>query len=217
MPLKFAKLLGLLLLFCWLPLSCSTSSRQADESAETAASTAAEEKAEDVPPEGDPYATLQTSEGNIVFRLRPDLAPNTVARFIELAQKNFYYGTRFHRIIPGTIIQGGDPNSRDNDPYNDGKGNSGNFLPAEFSKEPFKRGSVGLARSPGMPDSGSCQFFIVLKRMSQWDGEYTLFAEVTEGIDIVEKISESPRSKDPRLSERPTANYTIRRVTIDYH
>jgi len=218
MPRKFAKaLVPISLLFFSIILGCSNSSSSPPPTEGTPDDArAAEQAKEEAAPEGDPYATIQTSEGDIVIKLRPDLAPKTVANFIELAGKNFYYGTKFHRIIAGTIIQGGDPNSKDNNPYNDGQGNSGSFVPAEFSKEPFQRGSVAMARAPGDPNSGSCQFFIVLKRMSQWDGEYTLFGEVVEGIEIVDKMSKSARSKDPQLAEHPTANFTMRRISIDY-
>jgi cyclophilin family peptidyl-prolyl cis-trans isomerase len=216
MPTKFAKPLFALLVFSLATLiSCSSSPPPA---ADPAAAPEVKEEAppDPTPPVGDPYATIQTSEGDIVVRLRPDLAPRTVENFITLANRSFYYGTKFHRVIAGTIIQGGDPNSRDTNPYNDGQGNSGAFVPAEFSKEPFRRGSVAMARSPGNPNSASCQFFIVLKRMSQWDGEYTIFGEVTEGIELADKMARSALSKDPQLRERPTANYTIRQVLIDY-
>ncbi len=165
--------------------------------------------------QGHPYAIVNTKEGPIEIRLRPDLAPKTVQNFIDLAGVGFYYNTLFHRVIPGTIIQGGDPNSKDNNPYNDGQGNSGTFLAAEFSKEPFQRGTVAMARSSD-PNSASCQFFICLKRMPQWDGEYTIFGEVTKGIELVDEMSRAPRSKNPRLGERPAGNLTIRQVTIEY-
>lgn len=174
-----------------------------------------EEEAQPEEPEGHPYAVIKTREGPIEIKLRPDLAPKTVENFIRLAEENFYYKTLFHRVIPGTIIQGGDPNSRDNNPYNDGQGNSGTFLPAEFSREPFQRGTVAMARSSD-PNSASCQFFICLKRMAQWDGDYTVFGEVTEGIELADKWSRSPRSKDPRLKDRPTANLTIQDIAIEY-
>ena len=215
MPTKIAKIL-LLLLSCSAFTIVSCSSNGAQSTSDDAPALDISEPADEEPPEGDPYATIQTSEGEIVLRLRPDLAPKTVQNFIDLAGNHFYYGTKFHRIISGTIIQGGDPKSKDTNPYNDGQGNSGTFLAAEFSKEPFKRGSVAMAKAPGDPNSASCQFFIVLKRMSQWDGQYTIFADVTEGIEIVDKMARSATSKDPQLKERPTANYTMRRVLIDY-
>lgn len=167
-------------------------------------------------PQGDPFAVIATSEGEITVRLRPDLAPETVENFIQLANKGFYYNTLFHRVIPDTLIQGGDPNSKDNNPYNDGQGNSGRFLPAEFSKEPFDRGTVAMARQPQNRQSGSCQFFICLRRIDEWDGEYTVFGEVVEGIEVAEKISNTPRSKESRLTERPTGKMAIKRVRIEY-
>lgn len=167
-------------------------------------------------PEGTPVAVIDTEKGAIVIKLRPDLAPKTVENFVSLAREGFYYRSAFHRVIPDTIIQGGDPNSKDENPYNDGQGNSGKFIPAEFSKEPFQRGTVAMARQPQNPDSASCQFFICLKRMQGWDGEYTVFGEVIEGIEIVEQMSNAPRSKDPRLKERPAGRLTIKNVKIEY-
>ena len=216
MPKKFAKILLLFFSFSALIMVSCSSGESPSAPADVDPPEATEGDTEAVPPEGDPYATIQTNEGNIVLRLRPDLAPKTVQNFIDLAQNNFYYGTKFHRIISGTIIQGGDPYSKDNNPYNDGQGNSGTFLAAEFSKEPFKRGSVAMARTPGVPNSASSQFFIVLKRMSEWDGQYTIFGEVIEGIETVDKMARSATSKDSQLKERPTANFTMRRVLIDY-
>jgi len=174
------------------------------------------EEAEPEPPKGQPFAIIQTSKGDITIELLPDVAPQHVENFISLAESGFYYKTLFHRIIPGTLIQGGDPNSRDNNPYNDGQGNSNRFVPAEFSDIKFMRGTVGMARQPGKNDSASCQFFITLERISGWDGEYTVFGTVVEGIEVVEAISKSPRSKDPRTKERPTARIVIKDVAIEY-
>ena len=112
------------------------------------------------------------------------------------------------------MIQGGDPNSRDNNPYNDGQGTSGKLLKAEFSKEPFRRGTLAMARQPSDPDSASCQFFIVLKRMSHWDGEYTVFGEVTDGLDVADKISRVKLAKLGNLKDRPAASIWIKDITI---
>ncbi len=168
------------------------------------------------PPSGKHFAVVQTSEGDITLELLPDLAPKTVENFITLARKGFYYNSLFHRVMPGTMIQGGDPNSKDNDPYNDGQGNSGKFLSAEFSSTPFERGTVAMARQPGDPHSASCQFFICLKRMRGWDEEYTVFARVAEGIEVADKISKSPLSKNARLKDRPAGNHRIKRIKIEY-
>ena len=176
----------------------------------------AEPEAETAPPSGTPIATLETDYGEIRLRLLPEVAPETVASFIELAEVGFYKRTTFHRVLPGKMIQGGDPNSRDNDPYNDGKGGSGQRLKAEFSDLPMARGTVAMARQADDPDSASSQFFIVLRRATEWDGDYTVFAEVEEGLDIVDKISQTPRSKQPQLGDHPAGKILIKDVRIEY-
>ena len=165
---------------------------------------------------GTPTVTMTTKRGDIVIELRPDLAPQTVERFLKLAESGFYYNSLFHRVMPGRMIQGGDPNSKDNNPYNDGQGNSESFLTAEFSREKFARGTVAMARQAHDPNSASCQFFICLERVSQWDGEYTVFGRVVEGIEVTERISNTPRSKDPRLKQRPATAMWIKKVKVEY-
>ena len=166
--------------------------------------------------QGEPYARLETGRGRILIRLLPELAPAAVENFIELGEGGFYSRTMFHRVLPRKMIQGGDPNSKDNDPYNDGRGNSGKFLPAEFSSHHLTRGTVAMARQPGDPNSSSSQFFIVLERSPEWDGQYTVFGEVVEGIEVAEEISRAPLSKDPRLRNRPAVSIRIQRVFIEY-
>lgn len=165
---------------------------------------------------GRPFVRMTTKRGELVIEMRQDLAPLTVERFVELAKAGFYYNTLFHRVMPGRMIQGGDPNSKDNNPYNDGQGNSGSFLRAEFSEEPFRRGTVAMARQPHDPHSASSQFFICLQRVPQWDGEYTVFGRVVEGIEVAERISKSPLSRDPKLKERPAAPMWIKQVQVEY-
>ena len=159
-------------------------------------------------------AVMTTRYGDITIRFRADLAPETVRNFVELAENGFYYNTTFHRVMRGRMIQGGDPNSRDNNPYNDGQGTSGKLLKAEFSKEPFRRGTLAMARQPSDPDSASCQFFIVLKRMSNWDGEYTVFGEITAGLDVADKISRAKLAKLGNLKDRPAASIWIKDIRI---
>jgi peptidyl-prolyl cis-trans isomerase B (cyclophilin B) len=171
---------------------------------------------ESAAPSGTPHAVINTDKGTIVIELREDLAPKTVENFIKLASQGFYHGTTFHRVLPDQLIQGGDPNSRDTNPYNDGQGNSGRFLPAEFSPEKFVRGTVAMARQEADPNSASCQFFICLKRTAAWDGQYTVFGKVIEGIDVVDKISKSPVSKDPRLKNMPAGKQLMKSVAIEY-
>lgn len=171
---------------------------------------------EEPEPEGRPVATLETSEGVIKIKLLPEHAPKTVENFIELAQLGFYNRMTFHRVMPNRMIQGGDPLSRDNNPYNDGQGGSGRSLEAEFSDLPFRAGTVAMAREAGDPNSASSQFFIVLERVPGWDGEYTVFGEVTEGLDVATAISRTPTSDDPRKENRPTGTITINNIDIEY-
>jgi cyclophilin family peptidyl-prolyl cis-trans isomerase len=172
----------------------------------------------DESPAGDPVAVLETDHGQIVIALLKDIAPKTVEHFIELAELGFYSRTTFHRVIEGDMIQGGSPTSRDNDPYNDSQGTTGSMIAAELSDHEFDRGTVALAHRPGNVDSGSCQFFIVLRRIPEWDGEYTAFGEVIEGIEIAQKISEAPLSKSahPTLKQRPAGKQLIKSIRIEY-
>jgi len=131
---------------------------------------------------GDPENTLylDLEHGRVVIELRPDLAPNHVARIKELAREGFYDGVVFHRVIEGFMAQGGDPTGT-------GTGGSGQKLRAEFSKEPHVRGSASMARS-GHPDSADSQFFIALDRAPHLDGQYTVWGKVVEGMDNVDLI-----------------------------
>jgi peptidyl-prolyl cis-trans isomerase B (cyclophilin B) len=171
---------------------------------------------EEAASQGEPHAVMETDRGTIVIRLLPELAPMTVDNFVELAETGFYSRTVFHRVLPSKMIQGGDPNSKDNDPYNDGQGNSGKFLRAEFSSHPFSRGAVAMARQPGDPNSSSSQFFVVLERSPEWDGDYTLFGEVVEGLEVADEISRTPLSKDERLKSRPVVAIRIKQIVIEY-
>jgi peptidylprolyl isomerase len=143
---------------------------------------------------------METAHGRVVIKLRPDLAPNHVARVKELARQKFYDGTPFHRVIDGFMAQGGDPTGT-------GTGGSGKKLKAEFSKEPFKRGTIGAARSQS-PDSADSQFFICFDRAKHLDGQYTVWGEVTEGMDVVDKIAkgEPPAKPDKIITMRVAAD-----------
>jgi len=134
--------------------------------------------------------------GRVVIKLRPDLAPNHVARIKELATEGFYDGIVFHRVIEGFMAQGGDPTGS-------GMGGSGKRLRAEFSREPFVRGTCGMARSQH-PDSADSQFFIMFDEGSFLNGQYTVWGEVVEGMEHVDAITrgEPPRVPDKILSMR---------------
>jgi cyclophilin family peptidyl-prolyl cis-trans isomerase len=116
------------------------------------------------------------------------------------------------------MIQGGDPLSIDNDPFNDGMGTSGEYVPQEFTDTPFERGTVAFGREAGSDNGGSCQFFICLTRTPEWDGEYNVFGRVAEGIEVAEAISEATlTTRDhPQLKYSPARKQVIRRVTIEY-
>ena len=137
-------------------------------------------------------AVIHTDFGDIVLKFFPEEAPNHVENFVELARKGFYDGTTFHRVIPGFMIQGGDPNSRDADRMRHGTGGPGYALKAEFNKRPHKRGTLSMARSQN-PDSAGSQFFICVADAPYLDGQYTVFGEVVEGMDVVDAIVSQER------------------------
>ena len=136
---------------------------------------------------------IETNHGNISFNLLPELAPETVRSFVKLASDGFYDGTLFHRVIPGFMIQGGDPNTKDPNMKSQwGMGGPGYTIKAEFNSRSHLRGIVSMARAMD-PDSAGSQFFIMHKDSTFLDNEYTVFGEVTEGMDVVDKIAELPR------------------------
>ena len=137
--------------------------------------------------------TIETNFGNIVVRLFPDVAPETVRNFEKLSSSGFYDGTLFHRVIPGFMIQGGDPNTKNSDPSTWGTGGPGYNIKAEFNSKPHVRGIVSMARSAD-PDSAGSQFFIVTKDAPSLNGQYTVFGEVTEGMEVADKIVNLPRN-----------------------
>ena len=153
-------------------------------------------------------AELHTTAGQINLRFYPDVAPNHVKNFIELAQSGFYNGTKFHRVIPGFVIQGGDPNTKAGDPTTWGTGGSGKELAAEFSSKPHLRGTLSMARGTD-PNSASSQFFICVARVASLDNGYTVFGEVTDGMDVVDKIVNAPTR-----GERPIDPVTITNVVV---
>ena len=131
---------------------------------------------------------IETNHGNILFNLLPDFAPETVRSFIKLANDGFYDGTLFHRVIPGFMIQGGDPNTKDPNKKNEwGQGGPGFNINAEFHSKSHLRGIVSMARATD-PNSAGSQFFIMHGDNTGLDRQYTVFGEVTEGMDVVDKI-----------------------------
>lgn len=137
-------------------------------------------------------AIIHTGFGDIVLKFFPGDAPNHVHNFLELAQKGFYDATTFHRVIPGFMIQGGDPNSKDADRRRHGTGGPGYQVKAEFNKRPHRRGTLSMARSPH-PDSAGSQFFICVADASFLNGQYTVFGEVVDGMAAVDAIVSQER------------------------
>lgn len=166
-----------------------------------------------VKPEADAQAAvIETDYGRIVLELYPNLAPQMVERFKTLAGQKFYDGTAIHRIDPELgIIQGGDPNSRDAVPENDGTGGSGlPNVPAEFSDVPYDRGVVGAARAQDV-NSANCQFFVTLKRQPAFDNRYTVFGRVIEGIGNADVIA---GDKVTEGTSRPAVKIIVKSVTL---
>ncbi len=139
----------------------------------------------------DPENTLilETTKGKAMIKLRPDLAPGHVARIKELTRQGFYDGIVFHRVIDGFMAQTGDPTGT-------GMGGSGKKLKAEFSREPHKRGTASMARAQD-PNSGDSQFFICFADARFLDGQYTVWGEVTEGMENIDRIKRGEPVKDP--------------------
>lgn len=152
---------------------------------------------------------LETSQGEIVIRLLPELAPRHVRLFQNTAKAGNFDGTIFHRIIAGGIIQGGDPTTKDPKKaalY--GTGGLG-ILKAEFSDRPFVRGTVAAARQPSSKDSGGTQFFICLRDQPSLRGQYTIFGEVVSGLDVADRISATPVDGD-----KPRTRVEILKATL---
>ncbi len=156
-------------------------------------------------------AVVNTSAGVFVINLRPDLAPNHVGYFIKLARGGSFNGTIFHRVIRLGIIQGGDPLTTDPGKVKlYGTGGLG-ILKAEFGAEPATRGAVAAVLQPGRPDSGGAQFFVCVTDQPALDGKYTVFGRVSEGLDVVQRISEAPASPEGLPNDRiEVVSVTIR-------
>ena len=136
---------------------------------------------------------LDLKDGRVVIQLRPDLAPNHVARIKELVRQGFYDGIVFHRVIPGFMAQTGDPTGT-------GAGGSGQKLKAEFSQEPHVRGTVSMARAQN-PDSADSQFFICFEDARFLDGQYTVWGEVVEGMEFVDNIKKGSQANNGTVSD----------------
>ena len=146
--------------------------------------------------------------GEIVLKFHSDVAPGHVNNFIKLAKEGFYDGTTFHRVIPGFMIQGGDPNSKTADRSSHGMGGPGYKVKAEFNSMPHKRGIVSMARAND-PDSAGSQFFICVSDANFLDWQYTVFGEVESGMDVADKIVNMKRDGRDNPLERAEMTVTI--------
>lgn len=157
-----------------------------------------------------PIVTIEMADGGIIkAELYPDIAPNTVNNFISLINHNFYDGVIFHRVIPGFMIQGGDPDGT-------GMGGPGYSIKGEFTRNGFKndlkheRGVLSMARTM-MPDSAGSQFFIMHETSPHLDGQYAAFGKVTEGMEVVDRIANAKRN----YMDRPLEDQVMKRVTVE--
>ena len=171
-------------------------------------------------------AVISTMFGDMVVEFFPDVAPMHVESFTALANEKYFDGTTFHRVIPGFVIQGGDPNSKDADRSNDGQGGrAGKYfglgkkddpntwlIPQEFNERPHNRGALSMARTND-PNSASSQFFICVDNVNQLDNKYTVFGQGIEGMEVADMIVSSER--DPRDNPIDRIEMQIRIVPSD--
>ena len=158
-----------------------------------------------------PIVTIEMEDGGVIrAELYPDVAPKTVENFVSLVQKGFYDGVIFHRVIPGFMIQGGDPTGT-------GMGGPGHTIPGEFTANGFKndlkhtRGVLSMARTMG-PNSAGSQFFIMHMDAPHLDGQYAAFGKVIEGIEVVDSIARTPRNM---ANDKPRQDQRMKKVTVE--
>lgn len=173
---------------------------------------------EDPTPGKTPMVVLETTQGPIKIELFPDKAPEHVKNFLTHARNGYYDGTYFHRCYRDFMIQGGDPNTRDQDRSNDGLGGysykgSGTFLRAEFNDTHHVRGILSMARSND-PNSAGSQFFIMVSTNLNLDGQYTAFGRVLEGMDVADRIVNQPGDPLPAGGVNPTVNQRILKARV---
>ncbi len=174
-----------------------------------AGSALAGEKAKVAPVPVDEIAVIETKFGNIEVEFFEDKAPGHVKNFKTLAKTGFYNGTLFHRVIPGFMIQGGDPNSKNPDRSMHGTGGPGYSIKAEFNSTKHDRGVLSMARSQD-PNSAGSQFFVVVKEAPFLDGQYTAFGKVIKGMEVADKIVNAPRDGNDNPLEPIQMKITIK-------
>jgi len=182
----------------------------------TEAPAAAPIAAPEPPPDRLPTAVMRVRDlGEVRIALRPDVAPRTVANFTKLAASHFYDGTTFHRVIPDFMIQGGDPNSKDRDPRNDGMGGPGWAIDDEASGILHVRGVISMANAG--PNTSGSQFFVMVADRPDLDGKYNSFGRVVAGMDVVDKIANVERDQYGRHGppDRPLADVVIESIVVE--
>lgn len=157
------------------------------------------------PKDGEEVAVIETAQGRIVVMFFPEKAPNHVENFKKLAKSGFYDGTRFHRVMPGFMIQGGDPNSKNDKREDDGQGGPGYNLKQEFNDLKHVRGILSMARTPD-PDGAGSQFFLMHAKYPSLDNQYTVFGRAVIGVDVIDKIVNLDRDG----ADNPTDNEASR-------
>jgi peptidyl-prolyl cis-trans isomerase B (cyclophilin B) len=160
----------------------------------------------------DVVAVIETDAGELAVEFFADVAPGHVENFVKLAREGYFDGTCFHRVIPGFMIQGGDPNTKSKDVSKWGTGGPGYKIKAEFNKVHHERGVLSMARS-AHPDSAGSQFFVVHGEAGFLDGKYTAFGRLTEGFDALDAIATAPCHSDGEGS-RPKNPVRIKKVVI---
>ncbi|MFH0921268.1 MAG: peptidylprolyl isomerase [Fibrobacterota bacterium] len=160
-------------------------------------------------------ARIFTNYGEIAVAFKPDKAPLHCLMFITRAECGYYNNTQFHRVIKGFMIQGGDPHSKDKDPFNDGSGGPLVQIPHEFNEVHHGRGLLSMARVGSTEYGAGSQFFIMHGDNASLDRQYTVFGEVTQGMDVVDKIAEAPvEKKDSRRMDHPIQPVIIQRIDV---
>lgn len=160
-------------------------------------------------------AIIQTTAGNMKVEFFPELTPIHVFNFVTRAESGFYNGTYFHRVIEGFMIQGGDPNTKDTDPTNDGLGGPLVKIPHEFNDTKHEPGILSMARVSDKSQGAGSQFFIVHKTYPSLDNEYTAFGKVVEGLDVVNRIATAPNvSVEGQGASRPKNPVRITNIII---
>lgn len=214
-PISILAILSVLLITSFILIGCNNNEGKTNEESKTENTEGVNESKntdnnQEYSSQDNPLVTIEMEGGEkIDIELYPKVAPNTVNNFISLVQKNYYDGLNFHRVIPGFMIQGGDP-------LGDGSGGPGYGIKGEFKSNDVEnnivhsRGIISMART-GDPDSAGSQFFIMTKDSSHLDGEYAAFGEVIEGMDIIDKIVKS----ETDASDKPLEPQTMREVTVD--